>query len=165
MSLASCCFKVFEHLIHARIAPNRQLSESQGGFRWGADALVGSLVNLLTMRASTNTLSPLLTSRKRSTLRGWKRRWSDCTTLESEDSSGTCCPISSAAQCRKFDWAMSCRISGWMLKGGSCPHSFFISSEVQLASPGVQCQFTDQVYADDLVLVADSSLDLHFSPP
>ena len=42
VSLASCCFKVLEHLIHARIAPviNRQLSESQGGFRWGADALV-----------------------------------------------------------------------------------------------------------------------------
>ena len=35
VSLASCCFKVLEHLIHARIAPfiNRQLSESQGGFR------------------------------------------------------------------------------------------------------------------------------------
>ena len=49
--------KVLEHLIHARIAPfiNRQLSESQGGFRWGADALVGSLVNLLSMRASTHT--------------------------------------------------------------------------------------------------------------
>ena len=54
-----CCkavHKVLEHLIHARIAPfiNRQLSESQGGFRWGADVLVGSLVNLLSMRASTH---------------------------------------------------------------------------------------------------------------
>ena len=38
------------------------------GFRWGADALVGSLVYLVTMRASTHTLSPLLTSRRRSTL-------------------------------------------------------------------------------------------------
>ena len=57
VSLASCCFKVLEHLIHARIAPyiNRQVSESQGGFRWGADALVGSLVNLLTIRVSTHT--------------------------------------------------------------------------------------------------------------
>ena len=56
VSLA-CCFKVLEHPIHTRVAPlvNRQLSESQGGFRWGADALEGSLVNVLTMRASTHT--------------------------------------------------------------------------------------------------------------
>ena len=51
-------------------------------------------------------------------------------TFESKDLSGICCPISSAAQCPKFDWAMSCQISGWtraLLKGGSCPHSFSIS--------------------------------------
>ena len=75
-------------------------------------------------------LWPLLTSRRRSTLRGWKRRWSDCTTLESEVSCGSCCPISSATQCPKFVWAMSCQISGWtraLLKGGSCPHFFSIS--------------------------------------
>ena len=41
-----------------------------------------------------------------------------------------------------------------------------LAAEVQLASPGVhlpgnvQCRFTDQLYADDLVLVADSPLDL-----
>ena len=48
---------VLEHMIHASIAPlvNRRLNQSQGGFRWGADALVGSLVNVLTMRASTHT--------------------------------------------------------------------------------------------------------------
>ena len=131
VSLASCCFKVLEHLIHARIAPfiNRQLSESQGGFRWGADALVGSLVNLLTMRASTHAFVAFVDIEKAFDTSWWKR-WSDCTTLESEDSCGTCCPISSATQCRKFDWAMSCQISGWtraLLKGGSCPHSFSIS--------------------------------------
>ena len=52
-----CCFKVLEHLTHTRIAPliNQQLHPSQGGFRWGADALVDSLVNVLSMRASTHT--------------------------------------------------------------------------------------------------------------
>ena len=70
---------------------------------------------------------------------------------------------------------MSCQFSGWtraLLKGGSCPHSFSISwwtalqHRFQLASPGVhlpgnvQCRFTDQLYADDLVLVTDSPLDL-----
>ena len=67
------------------------------------------------------------------------------------------------------------QISGWtraLLKGGSCPHSFSISwwTAVQPRSslllqesllPGsVQCRFTDQLYADDLVLVADSPMDL-----
>ena len=41
-SLASCAFKLFEHLIYARIAPHifPQLDPSQGGFRWGADAIL-----------------------------------------------------------------------------------------------------------------------------
>ena len=54
ISLASCCFKIFEHLVHARIGPHisPQLDECQGGFRWGADSLVGSLVDLLTSRSS-----------------------------------------------------------------------------------------------------------------
>ena len=52
ISLASCAFKVFEHLVHARIAPHisPQLDVSQGGFRWGADTLVCSLVDSLRLR-------------------------------------------------------------------------------------------------------------------
>ena len=38
-------------------------------------------------------------------LHTWKQRWSNCTTLEFADSSGICCPISFATQC-KFDWVM-----------------------------------------------------------
>ena len=57
ISLASCCFKIFEHLVHARIGPHisSQLDDCQGGFRWGADSLVGSLVDLLTSRSSSHT--------------------------------------------------------------------------------------------------------------
>ena len=45
ISLASCFFKLLEHLVHSRISPriSPQLDESQGGFRKGADFL--DLVN------------------------------------------------------------------------------------------------------------------------
>lgn len=130
-SLASGSFKVFEHLIHARIAPlvNRRLNQSQGGFRLGADVLVGSLVNVLTMSASTHTW-PLSTSRRPLAHRGWKRHWSDCMTLESKVLSGSGCQFFFATQCPKFDWAVSCLISGRIrasLKGGSYPRFFSIS--------------------------------------
>ena len=44
ISLASCCFKLFEHLILHRIGPHisSQLDQCQGGFRWDADVLVSS---------------------------------------------------------------------------------------------------------------------------
>ena len=49
MSLASCAFIVSENLVCARIAPHilPQLDPSQGGFRWGADAMAFSLVDTL----------------------------------------------------------------------------------------------------------------------
>ena len=49
ISLASCAFEVFKHLICVRIAPHilPQLDPSQGGFRWGAEATVFSPRGLL----------------------------------------------------------------------------------------------------------------------
>ena len=60
ISVASCAFKVFEHLIHGRIAPHilPRPDEAQGGFRWGADALVCSLVDTLRLRQETHRLKP-----------------------------------------------------------------------------------------------------------
>ena len=57
ISLASCCVKLFEHLILHRIGPHisSQLDQCQGGFRWGADVLVSSLVDVLSSRNSTHT--------------------------------------------------------------------------------------------------------------
>ena len=57
ISLASCCFKLFEHLILHRIGPHisSQLDQCQGGFRWGADVLVSSFVNVLSSRCSIHT--------------------------------------------------------------------------------------------------------------
>ena len=45
ISLASCCFKLFEHLVHSRIGPfiSSQFDVCQGGFQWSADVLVSSL--------------------------------------------------------------------------------------------------------------------------
>ena len=47
--IASCAFKVFEHLIHARIVPHifPQLEECQGGFRWSADVMAYGLMDSL----------------------------------------------------------------------------------------------------------------------
>ena len=57
ISLASCCFKVLEHMVHSRIAPciSPQLHQCQGGFRWGADVMAGSLIDVLHMRSATHT--------------------------------------------------------------------------------------------------------------
>ena len=66
ISLASCAFKVFEHLIHGRMAPLilPRLDEAQGGFRWGADALVYSLVDTLRLRQETHTFCAFIDIRK-----------------------------------------------------------------------------------------------------
>ena len=57
ISLASCAFKVFEHMINAPIAPHifAQLDECQGGFRWGADVMTHSLLNTFRLRKHTDT--------------------------------------------------------------------------------------------------------------
>ena len=57
ISLASCCFKVLEHMVHSRIAPciSPQLHHCQGGSRWGADMMAGSLIDVLHMRSATHT--------------------------------------------------------------------------------------------------------------
>ena len=57
ISLASCTFKVFEHLVYAPFAPHifPQLDPSQGGFRWGADAMAFSLVDSLRLRRHEHT--------------------------------------------------------------------------------------------------------------
>ena len=57
ISLASCAFKIFERLVHGRIAPHisDRLDECQGGFRWGADACVYGLLDTLRLREDMHT--------------------------------------------------------------------------------------------------------------
>ena len=62
ISLASCAFKVFEHLIYARIAPHilPQLNSSQRNFRWCADAMAFSLVDTLRLRRHEHTFAAFI---------------------------------------------------------------------------------------------------------
>ena len=66
ISLASCAFKLFGHLIYARIAPHifPQLDPSQGGFRWGADAMAFSLVDTLRLRRHEHTFVAFIDIKK-----------------------------------------------------------------------------------------------------
>ena len=70
ISLASCAFKVFEHLIYARTAPHvlAQLDECQGGFRWGTDVMTYSLLDTLPLRQHTHTFVAFIDI-------GWRLRW------------------------------------------------------------------------------------------
>ena len=107
ISLASCAFKIFERLVHGRIAPHisDRLDECQGGFRWGADACV---------------YGPL----------GLRGRLSGCTRLGSLEACGAQWPISFVAHSHRSEFA------GTYLRCGStpvllrdvCSHHFFSSS-------------------------------------
>ena len=57
ISLASCAFKIFERLVHGRIAPHisDRIDECQGGFRWRADACVYGLLDTLRLREDMHT--------------------------------------------------------------------------------------------------------------
>ena len=66
ISLASCAFKVFEHLVSARNAPHilPHVDPSQGGFRWGADAMALSLVDSLRLRRHEHTFAVFIDIKK-----------------------------------------------------------------------------------------------------
>ena len=66
ISLASCAFKIFERLVHGRIAPRicSGLDECQGGFRWGADACIYGLVDTLRLRHDQHTFCAFVDIRK-----------------------------------------------------------------------------------------------------
>ena len=80
ISLASCCFKHFEHLVHFRIGPliSSHLDVCQGGFRWGL-LMCWSVRSLMFCHHADLLSHSLLlwTSRKRSTQRGLRALWSD----------------------------------------------------------------------------------------
>ena len=52
--------------MHSRTAPpiSPQLDGSQGGFRWGADSLVGTLVSVLSSRSSSQTFAAFIDIKK-----------------------------------------------------------------------------------------------------
>ena len=66
ISLVSCASKIFEHMIHSRIAPYifPQLDWCQGGFRWGADVMACSPCDSLRLPCNTHTLVALIDTKK-----------------------------------------------------------------------------------------------------
>ena len=173
--LASCFFKVLEHLVHSRIASHitPQLDVSQGGFRWGADVLVGSLVSILSARSSSHTFVAFIDNQKAfdtswvegtlvrlfdAGVRG--RMWSFmCNFLHGTQSQVRCgsslsepwldsgiaqgSPLSTAFQPPHQQPHCVCATS--------CPCVQFCSSSLRV--PG-------QLYADDLELSAECEFDL-----
>ena len=66
IALVSCAFKVFERLVHGRIASHicDRLDEGQGRFRWEADTCVCGLVDALLLRQDTHTFATFVDIRK-----------------------------------------------------------------------------------------------------
>ena len=176
ISLASCFFKLLERLILSRISPHisPQLDEPQGGFRWGADLLVGSLVSLLSSRPSSHTFVAFIDIRK-----AFDTSWVEGTLVRLFDA---------GVQGRM--WRLMCHFlrgtRSQVRLGSSLSHPWTDSgiaqgralspllfnllvngliAAVRRAAPGVQLfsspeRSPGQLYADDLELAAESQHDL-----
>ena len=141
----------------------------------GADVLVGSLVNLLSMRASTHTFVAFVDIEK-----AFDTSWVEATLVRLHDIGvrGLVWNLLSnflrhtVSQVRLGNELSDQWVDSGIAQGRVLSPLLFnllvdgLATEVQLASPGVhlpgnaQCRFTDQLYADDLVVVADSPQDL-----
>ena len=152
ISLASCAFKVFEDV-------------SKGGFRWGADTLVCSLVDSLRLRHQVH-IFVALTSGKLSTLAGSKPHWFVSMTWASQVVFGISLPISSAELCPRSVWAIRLPNHGLTLashKGGSSHLSCSICWWTAWPPlSGLPSLVSSRVptFADDLVLLAESQAHL-----
>ena len=102
ISLASCAFKLFEHLIYARIASHifPQLDPSQGGFRWGADAMAFSLVDTLRLRRHEHTFVAFIDIKK-AFVTPTGSKFVPLTSV-SRDLSGTSSPTSCVVPCPRY---------------------------------------------------------------
>ena len=176
ISLASCFFKVLEHLVHSRIAPHivLQLDKSQDGFRWSADVLVGSLVSILSARSSSHTFVVFIDIQKAfdiswvevtlvrlfdAGVRG--RMWSlMCNFLHGTQSQVRC------GSSLSDPWLDSSIAQGRVLS--PLLFNVLINSliaSVRQVAPGVQFSSSSsrvpgQLYADDLELSAECEFDL-----
>ena len=171
ISLAS-----LEHLVHSRIALHviPQLDESQGGFRWGADVLVGSLVSILSARSSSHTFVAFIDIQK-----AFDTSWVEGTLVRLFD-----------AGVRGRMWTLMCNFlhgtqsqvrcgsslsEPWVDSGiaqgrvlSPLLFNLLINSliaSVRQVAPGVQfcsssLRVPGQLYADDLELSAECEFDL-----
>ena len=169
--------KVFEHLIYARIAPHilPRLDPSQGGFRWGADAMAFSLVDSLRLRRHEHTFAAFIDIKKAS-----NSCWVEATLVRLFDFGVTgslwhllakflCGTLSQVrlAGCVTPPWVDSGIAQGRILS----PLLFnllvdSLAATLRSAIPGVPRIASDpfhhvcQLYADDLVILTASQADL-----
>ena len=180
ISLASCAFKVFERLIHGRIAPHicNRLDDSQGGFRCCADACVYGLVDALRLRQDTHTFCAFVDIRK-----AFDTSWVEATLVRLHQSGVTggmwrtianfLCGTLSQVRVRgdvSPPWVDTGIAQGRVLS----PLLFnllvnSLAAAIRRASPGVRLvpssdfRLTDQLYADDLVALGESEADLQLA--
>ena len=177
ISLASCAFKVFEHLVHARIAPHifSQLDECQGGFRWGADVMAYSLLDSLRLRRHVQTFVAFVDIRK-----AFDSCWVEATLVRLHDvgvtgrlwhliSNFLCGTLS---QVRVGDSSSQPWVDTGIAQGRVLSPLLFnllvdsLAAAIRSAVLGVRLMVSDlfrlvcQFYADDLVILADSPADL-----
>ena len=173
ISLASCAFKVFERLIHGRIAPHicNRLDDSQE-VSDGAQMLVcmGSSTRSSSARTPIH-FAPSLTFGRLSTLHGMRQHSFVCTSPASLVACGAPLPTFSVGRSPTCEFEETSRLHGWTqgLHRGACFHLCCLIScaaAIRRASTGVRLvpssdfRLTDQFYADDLVVLGAKLLQL-----
>ena len=157
ISLVSCCFKVLEHMVH----------HCQGGFRWGADMMAGSLRDVLHMRSATHTFVAFV-----DIFKAFDTCWVEATMVElfsMRAHVGVDCTFCAWHVLASQKWFPSVRtLAGFRY----CPGQSALSVALQHSRLGLHgrsgvslmaswdSRFAGQLYADDLVVVADSAADL-----
>ena len=175
ISLASCAFKVFEHLIYARIAPHifAQLDACQGGFPWGADVITYSLLDTLRLRQHTHTFVAFIDIKK-----AFDSSWVEATMVRLYDvgisgrmwhliANFLCGTLSQVRTGASRPWVDSGIAQGRVLS----PFLFNVlidtlAAPIRSVVPGVRLvpsdpyRHTCQLHADDVVLLSESQFDL-----
>ena len=178
ISLASCAFKVFERLIHGRIAPHicNQLDDSQGGGSDGAQMVPYMGSSMRSGSATTRIHFALsLTLGRLSTRHGLRQPSFVCVSLASLVACGAPLPTFSVGRSPRCEFEETSRLHGWdtgIAQGRVLSPLLFnllvnsLAAAIRRASSGVRLvpssdfRLTAQLYADDLVVFAESEADL-----
>ena len=177
ISLASCAFKIFERLVHGRIAPHisDRIDECQGGFRWGADACVHGLLDTLRLREDMHTFCAFVDIRK-----AFDTSWVEATLVRLHQvrvTGGMWCTVANFL-CGNLSQVRVCGdvsppwVDTSIAQGRVLSPLLFnllvnsLAAAIRRASPGARLvphsdlRFTCHLYVDDLVVLADSEADL-----